>query len=221
MEVELSNSSSTEILTAAPDEPSETNTPTATSKNNPETSNLAIQPCAPTKTNVPSPPTLFLDSTILADVCENIFQELNKLVQAINNLIHEDSYEKQWKRLKERVDIVLSELQRTCLDAKDSTQNKLQDWLKGVDYNLQEVKVLRTWVQTPLCLREINATDFIPTGIHPRELNINWLSKLNVNPVSTELALLQRNAELESENKKLKKELLNQKLLLFEYKAAS
>jgi len=175
MEVEQSNSSSTEILTAAPDEPSETNTPTPTCTNNPESSNLAIQPCAPAKTNLPSPPTLFLDSTILADVCENIFQELNKLIQARNNMIHEDSYEKQWKILKERVDFVLSELQRTCLDALDSTENKLQDWLKGVDNNLQEVKVLRTWVQTPLCLRERNATDFIPTGIHPRELNINWL----------------------------------------------
>jgi len=172
MEVEISNSSSTSV----PDEPSETNTPTATSTNNPETSNLAIQPCAPAKTNVPSPSTLFLDSTILADVCENIFQELNKLIQARNNLIHEDSSEKQWKRLKERVDFVLSELQRTCIDAQDSTQNKLQDWLKGVDNNLQEVKVLRTWVKTPLCLRERNATDFIPTVIHPRELNINWLS---------------------------------------------
>ena len=83
------------------------------------------------------------------------------------------------------------------------------------------MKVLRTWVQTPLCLRERNATNFIPTGIHPKELNINWLSKLNVNSVSTELALLQSNAELESENKKLKKELLDQKLLLLEYKAAS
>ena len=59
-------------------------------------------------------------------------------------MIHEDSYEKQWKRLKERVDFVLSELQRTCLDAQDSAQNKLQDWMKGVDNNLQEVKVLRT-----------------------------------------------------------------------------
>jgi len=39
----------------------------------PSSSSLAIQPCAPAKTNVPSPPTLFLDSTILADVCENIF----------------------------------------------------------------------------------------------------------------------------------------------------
>jgi len=49
-------------------------------------------------------------------------------------------------RLKERVDYVLIELQRTCMDAQDSAQQKLQDWLKGVDNNLQEVKVLRTWV---------------------------------------------------------------------------
>ena len=92
----------------------------------PSSSSLAIQPCAPAKTNVPSPPTLFLDSTILANVCENIFQELNKLIQTRNNLIHEDSYEKQWKRLKEIVDFVLTELQRSsCLDAQDSAQNKL------------------------------------------------------------------------------------------------
>jgi len=76
----------------------------------PSSSNLAIQPTALARTNVPSPPTLFLDSTILADVCENIFQELNNLVQARNNLIHEDSYQKLWKRLKERVDYVLTEL---------------------------------------------------------------------------------------------------------------
>jgi len=73
----------------------------------PSSSNLAIQPCAPAKTNVPFPPTLFLDSTILGNVCENVFQELNNLVQARNNLIHEDSYEKLWKILKES---------RICLD---------------------------------------------------------------------------------------------------------
>jgi len=78
--------------------------------NQPSSSNLAIQPCAPARTNVPSPPTVFLDSTILADVCENIFQELNSLVQARDNLIHEDSYEKLWKKLKERMDYVLTEL---------------------------------------------------------------------------------------------------------------
>jgi len=123
--------------------------------------------------------------------------------------------------LKERVDFSISELERSCLDAQDSAQQKFQDWLKGVDNNLQEVKVLRTWVQTPLCLRERNATDFIPAGIHPRELNVNWLSKVNVNPVSTELALLQRNAELETENRQLRKELLEQKLLLIEYKSST
>jgi len=95
------------------------------------------------------------------------------LVQARNNLIHEDSYEKLWKRLKKRVDYVLTELQRSCLDAQDSAQRKLQEWLKGVDSNLQEVQVLRTWVRTSLSLRARNATEFIPTGIHPRELNIN------------------------------------------------
>jgi len=66
-------------------------------------SNQALQACAPAKTtNFPSLPTLFLDSSILADVCENIFQELNKLVQARNNLVHEDNYVKQWRILRER-----------------------------------------------------------------------------------------------------------------------
>jgi len=34
------------------------------------------------------------------------------------------------------------------------------------------------------------------------------------------MAVLQRNAELENENRQLKKELLEQKLLLIEYKAS-
>jgi hypothetical protein len=81
-------------------------------------------------------PHCFLDSTILADVCENIFQELNNLNQARNNLIYKDSYENQWKRLKDRVDFIMTELQRSCFDAQESAQNKLQDRLKGVDSNL-------------------------------------------------------------------------------------
>jgi len=85
-------------------------------------------------------------------VCENIFQELNNLVQASNNLIHEDNYEKLWIRLKDRVEYVLTELQRSCINAQDTAQTKLQDWLKGVVSNLHEVKVLKTWVKTPLCL---------------------------------------------------------------------
>jgi len=115
----------------------------------------------------------------------------------------------------------LTELQRTCIDAQDSAQTKLQDWLKGVVSNLHKVKVLKTWVKTPLCLRARNASDFIPSSIHPRELDLNWLNKINLKEASSELALLQKNTLLEKENKQLKKELLEQKLLLLEYKTAT
>jgi len=106
------------------------------------------------------------------------------------------------------------------MDDQDIAQQNLKDWPKGVTNNLQEVRVLRTWVQNPLCLRQRNETDFIPAGIHPRELNVNWLTRMNIKPVSPELAVLQRNAKLENENMQLKKELLEQKLLLIEYKSS-
>jgi len=68
MEVEMSNSSSTSV----PDYLSETNIPTIPTNNQPSTSNLAIQPTAPPRTTkVPSPSTMYLDSSLLADVCEN------------------------------------------------------------------------------------------------------------------------------------------------------
>jgi len=175
---------SNSYFTSVPDNLSEINTPTIPTNNQPSPSNLTIQPTAPPRTTkVPSPPTMYLDSSLLADVCENIFQELNRLIQTRNDLIHENSYKKSWKRLKERVDNVLTTLQRTCMDDQDTAQQKLQDWLKGVGNNLQEVRILRTWVQHPLCLRERNTTDFIPPGIHQRELNVNWLTRMNVKPL--------------------------------------
>jgi len=164
---------------------------------------------------------MYLDSSLLADVCENIFQELNRLTQTRHDLIHEHSYEQSWKRLKETAENVLNALQRTCMDDQDNAQQKLKDWLKGVTSNLEEVRVLKTWVKHPLCLRQGNETDFIPAGIHPRELNVNWLTRMNVKQASPGLAVLQRKAELEKENRHLKKELLEQKLLLIEYKAST
>jgi len=83
------------------------------------------------------------------------------------------------------------------------------------------VKVLRTWVQTPLCLRARNASDFIPSSIHPREMDLTWLNKINLKEASTELELMQRNTLLKKENKQPRKELLEQKLLLLEYKNAT
>lgn len=144
--------------------------------------------------------------------------ELNQLIQARNELIHPDDYEKQWNRLNDRVDYILSALKRTCLDEQDMAQKKFQDWLKGVDNSLQEVKILRTWVQNPPSLRGREATDFIPSSVHPRDLDLSFLSLVNLKSASPNLELVQRNAVLVKEVKKLQKDLLEQKALLLEYK---
>lgn len=67
----------------------------------------------------------------------------------------------------------------------------------------------------------MNASNIIPSTVHPKELDLSWLTKINVKSVSTELELLQRNSELERENKQLRKELLEQKNLLLEYKTST
>jgi len=219
MEIDITNSFSTSTSDDMTEPNIPTTIPTQPTNNQPSSSHLAIQPIIPAKPDkIPFPPTMYLDSTLLADVCNNIFQELNRLTQTRHDLIHDQSYEQSWKRLKERTDNVLNALQRTCMDDQDTAQQKLKDWHKGVTSNLEEVRVLKTWVKHPLCLRQRNETDFIPAGIHLRELNLNWL---NVKQASPGLAMLQRNAELEQENRQLKKELLEQKLLLIEYKAST
>jgi len=42
-------------------------------------------------------------------------------------LNHRESYEKQWSRIKERVDHIMSALQATCIEAQDLAKQKLQD----------------------------------------------------------------------------------------------
>lgn len=80
-DVEIEQSFSTMIEKSVPDQPSTNNTQTPNSTNNQSSSSLAIQSVAPPKpTKIPSPPTIFLDSTLLQDVCENIGQELIKLI---------------------------------------------------------------------------------------------------------------------------------------------
>jgi len=123
--------------------------------------------------------------------------------------------------LKEIVKNFLSELQRSSFDAPDTTQNNLQDWLRGVVNNMQEVAVSRTLVNTPLCLSGRDVANVIPTCVHPKKLNLDWLNKINFKSASIDLELLQRNIVLERENKQLRKELLDQKLLLLEYKTST
>jgi len=73
-------------------------------------------------------------------------------------------------------------------------------------------------VMTPLCLE---ARNVIPSSIHPRELNLDWLNKLNLKEAFSKLALLQRNTLMEKECNQVKKELLEQKLMMLEYKTAT
>ena len=84
--------------------------------------------------------------------------------------------------------------------------------------NVHKVKVLKTWVRTPLC---IEARHVIPFSIRPRDLNLDWITKINLKEASAEMALIQRNSLLEKENHALKKELLEQKMMLLDYKNTS
>ena len=47
---------------------------------------------------------------------------------------------------------------------------------------------------------------------------MDWIAKINLKEASTELALVQRNSLLEKENDDLRKELLEQKMMLLDYK---
>jgi len=71
----------------------------------------------PQFTNVSPPPTLFLDYVILKEVCDNIFKDLNKLVNTISNFVHEKNYVDEWTSLREIVDYVMCELQKLSLEA--------------------------------------------------------------------------------------------------------
>jgi hypothetical protein len=206
-DVEIEQSSSM-IEKSTPDKPSTINSNPSSINSQPSSSHLAIVHVVPTKpTKIPSPPTIFLDSTLLQDVCENLAQDLIKLIQARINLTHKESCEKQWRILKDRVDFVLSEIQRTCLDEHDSAQQKLQDWLKGVNGSLQEIKILKTWVQNPPSIKGREITNFIPSGVHPMELDLTFMNNINFKTASPSLDLIQRNVVLEKKTKKLQKEL--------------
>jgi len=81
-------------------------------------------------TNVSPPPTLLLESVILKEACENIFEDLNKLVKTINNFVHAENYEEKWTTLRERVDIVMCEIQKLSLEAHKefiNTQHMAQE----------------------------------------------------------------------------------------------
>jgi len=105
------------------------------------------------------------------------------------------------------------------VEAQEQAEQKLQDWLNGIDENLEEVRILGTWARSSSSIRGREATDFLPQYIHPKDLDLYFLTKVNLKSTTPDLALVQRNKFLEAKNKKLEKDLLEQRLLLLEHKA--
>jgi len=99
---------------------------TPSSSTNQPILDLALQPA--------SLPTLLLDSIILKEVCENIFEDLNKLVKTRNDLIHTGKYEDKWTALRERVDRVMCELHKLSIEAQNQSLN---NWFKEVVNNVK------------------------------------------------------------------------------------
>jgi len=54
-----------------------------------------------------SPSTHLLDSVVFKEVCENLFDDLNKLTEARNDPIQTTSYEGKLIELRERIDRVM------------------------------------------------------------------------------------------------------------------
>jgi len=94
---------------------------------NPSSSNLSIEPIEASSSDIPKPPSVFLNFPFLATVCLDIFKKAKMLIETRHNLVHNEDYEKQWKRVVERVHLVFFEIQRSSLDDQAQAQKELKD----------------------------------------------------------------------------------------------
>jgi len=88
---------------------------------------MSIEPVEPTFSDIPKPPFVFLNLPFLATVCLDIFKKAKQLIETRHNLVHDEDYEKQWKRVVERVHLVFSVIQRSSLDDQAQAQKELKD----------------------------------------------------------------------------------------------
>jgi len=130
-------------------------------------------------------------------------------VKAKNNFVHEEDYVKEWRRLRERVYFVMSELQKSSLEAHSNAQSTLNEWFKDVVNSMQEVEIKRTQERSKLYISDtsmfLDASGIISSSVHSENLDLKWLTKLKVQIDSPILEKLKNDSELEQENKRLKK----------------
>ena len=114
--------------------------------------------------------------------------------------------------MRERVDFVMSELQKSSLEAHSNAKNSLNDWFKDVVKSMEEVEIKKTKEKSKLYISDtpmfMDASGIISSSVHFENLDLKWLTKLKVQTNSPILEKLKGDSELEKENKRLKKELL-------------
>jgi len=180
-------------------EPNQTTTyaPCSSSQNIPQ----------PLTTNVSPPPTLLLDFVILKEVCEDIFEDLNKLVHTRSNFVHKENYEEQWITLRERVNYVLCELQKLSLKAHNQALNSLKNWFKEVVSKMEEVEVTRNQEKSKLYISDtpiyLDASSIFTTSVHSENPDLKWLTKLKLQVDAPILEKLKHDSEQEKIIKKL------------------
>ena len=185
----------------------------------PSSSTLA---CTPIQiSDITFPPTLLLDSIILKEACENIFEDLNKLVKTRNNFIHEGEYVSEWTSLRSRVDYMMCDLQKLSLEAHDKAHADLQQWFQGVTMNLEEIELNRTLENSKLYLSDtpmyLDASTIVSSSVHSENPDIIWLTKLKVQTSDASiLEKLKDDPVLEKENKELKKAFFEHKVMVAE-----
>jgi len=81
--------------------------------------------------------------------------------------------------LREKVDDMMCELQKLCLDAHDKALVELQDWFKEVAQNMEEININ---IKQKLYLSDIpiyiDASSIISSSVKSEDPDVKWLTKL-------------------------------------------
>jgi len=165
-------------------------------------------------TNISPPPTLLLDSVILKEVCQNIFEDLTKLVEARNHVIPSNIYEEQWTSLRERVDYVMFEMKKLSQEAYNQT---LHNWFKDIARSMKEMELNMNPVERRLYISYtpiyMDASSIITSSVQSEDHNLSWLTKIVIHSDAPILEKLKRDSEQEQRVKQLENELFEQKLM--------
>jgi len=142
------------------------------------------------------------------------------LVKTRTNFVHEKDYVSEWTSLRERVDYVMCELHKLSIEAHNQALIDIQNWFNQVVVNMQEVEVKRNQEGSKLYLSDtpiyLDASSIISSSVHSENSDFRWLTKLKIQTGALILEKLKKDSELEKENKELKKDLFEQRMLCAE-----